>query len=109
MKGTYRITMALPAWTVENLLTLEPLEGGMLEGCLDTGDGTPPIPFTHARWNKQYFQIQFSVGPGQLQLTGSVQGNALSGVVVIDNTPDRLSGSRIREDTETEEKGKRNK
>ena len=32
MRGTYRITMVLPAWTVENLLTLEPLEGGELGG-----------------------------------------------------------------------------
>lgn len=106
MKGTYQITMVLPAWTVENLLTLEPLKGGILEGSLDTGDGTPPISFTHARWNKQYFQIQLSVGPGQLQLTGIVQGETLSGVVVIDDTPDRLSGRRIRENTETEKKGK---
>ena len=95
MKGTYQITMVLPAWTVENLLTLEPLKGGVLEGSLDTGDGTPPISFTHARWNKQYFQIQLSVGPGQLQLTGCVQGETLSGVVVFDDTPDCLSGRRV--------------
>ena len=97
MKGTYQITMVLPAWTVENLLTLEPLKDGVLEGSLDTRDGTPPISFTHARWNKQYFQIELSVGPGQLQLTGTVQGENLSGVVVIDDTPDCLSGRRVRE------------
>ena len=44
MRGTYRITMVLPAWTVENLLTLEPLEGGELGGCLDTLDGNPRFP-----------------------------------------------------------------
>lgn len=94
MRGTYCITMVLPAWTVENLLTLEPLEGGELGGCLDTLDGNPPVPFTHARWNRQFFQISLSVGPGQLQLTGQVENGALSGVVVIEDTPDRLSGRR---------------
>ena len=93
--GTYRITMVLPAWTVENELTLEPREGGFLGGYLDTMDGHPPVEFTHARWNKQYFQIDLAVGPGRLQLTGTAEGDDLSGVVVIEDTPDKLSGKRI--------------
>ena len=94
-KGTYRITMVLPAWTVENELTLDPQENGILGGCLNTMDGHPPVAFTHARWNKQYFQIELAVGPGKLRLTGTVEGDALSGVVVIEDTPDRLSGKKI--------------
>ena len=63
-------------------------------GCLDTLDGNPPVPFTHARWKRQIFQISLSVGPGQLQLTGQVENGALSGVVVIEDTQARLSGRR---------------
>ena len=96
MKGTYHITMVLPAWTVENDLTLIPQKGGRLDGCLDTLDGNPPALFSHATWNKQFFQIDLSVGPGQLQLTGRIDGNLLNGVVVIENTPDSLSGVKIR-------------
>ena len=95
LQGTYRITMVLPAWTVENELSLIPKEGGALEGTLNTLDGNPPVSFSHACWNKNYFQIGLSVGPGQLQLTGSVEGGKMSGVVVIEDTPDRLSGTRI--------------
>lgn len=95
LEGSYHITMVLPAWTVENILTLRPNAEGVLEGSLDTGNKI--VPFTHARWNKNYFQIQLSVGPGHLQLTGTVTGNELSGVVVIEDTPDRLSGTRIEE------------
>ena len=94
IKGTYNIVMVLPMWTVENELILAPREGGKLEGSLNTLDGQPPILFTHARWNKNYFQINLSVGPGQLQLTGTIEGEELSGVVVIEDTPDRLSGKR---------------
>lgn len=96
MNGTYRIRMVLPAWTVENELTLEPGENGELGGSLDTLDGQPPVSFTRGRWNKNYFQIDLSVGPGTLQLTGQVDGDALHGVVVIENTPDSLTGTRIR-------------
>ncbi len=96
MKGIYRIQMVLPAWTVENELTLEPLEGGELAGQLDTLDGKPPVSFTRGRWNHEFFQIDLSVGPGRLQLTGSISGETLSGVVVIEDTPDRLSGVRIK-------------
>lgn len=96
MKGTYRITMVLPVWTVENELTLDPQDGGVLLGCLDTLDGNPAVPFTHGRWNKQFFQISLSVGPGQLQLTGTVEGDALTGVVVIEDTPDLLNGKKIK-------------
>lgn len=96
MNGTYRIRMVLPAWTVENELTLEPNENGELGGSLDTLDGHPPVHFTRGRWNKNYFQIDLSVGPGTLQLTGQVDGDALHGVVVIENTPDSLIGTRIR-------------
>lgn len=95
LQGSYHIIMVLPAWTVENELTLIPREGGALEGTLNTLDGNPPVLFTHARWNKNYFQINLSVGPGQLELTGSVEEGKLSGVVVIEDTPDRLSGTRI--------------
>ena len=96
MNGTYRIRMVLPAWTVENELTLEPGENGELGGSLNTLDGQPPVSFTRGRWNKNYFQIDLSVGPGTLQLTGRVDGDALHGVVVIENTPDSLTGTRIR-------------
>ena len=96
MNGTYRIKMVLPAWTVENELTLEPGENGELGGSLNTLDGQPPVRFTRGRWNKNYFQIDLSVGPGTLQLTGQVDGDALHGVVVIENTPDSLTGTRIR-------------
>ncbi len=106
MKGTYRIAMVLPAWTVENLLTLEPKEGGELGGWLDTLDGNPPVPFAHARWNRQFFQISLAVGPGRLQLTGAVEGEELSGVVVIEDTPDRLSGRRVAPDETGKEKKK---
>ena len=34
MQGIYHIKMVLPAWTVENELTLEPGENGMLGGSL---------------------------------------------------------------------------
>ena len=93
LEGRYHITMVLPAWTVENTLTLRPQAKGVLEGSLDTGNEV--VPFTHARWNKNYFQIQLSVGPGHLQLTGTVHENELTGVVVIEDTPDCLSGFRI--------------
>lgn len=95
LEGSYHITMVLPAWTVENELTLIPKEGGVLEGTLHTLDGNPPVSFSHARWNKNYFQINLSVGPGQLQLSGAVEKDKLSSVVVIEDTPDRLSGTRI--------------
>lgn len=95
LQGTYRITMVLPAWTVENELTLEPQPEGVLSGTLNTMDGNPPVPFTHGRWNKEFFQISLAVGPGQLQLTGTIRGDALDGVVVIEDTPDQLSGTRI--------------
>ena len=55
MQGTYHIKMVLPAWTVENELTLEPGENGLLGGSLNTLDGNPPVPFTRGRWNKNYF------------------------------------------------------
>lgn len=97
LKGTYQITMVLPAWTVENKLTLIPSPNGMLDGYLDTLDGNPPVAFTHAKWNKKYFSIDLSVGPGQLCLTGSVEGDQLAGVVVIEDTPDRLSGKRLNQ------------
>ena len=93
--GTYRITMVLPAWTVENELTLIPKAGGALGGRLDTMNGEAPVGFTHARWNGPCFQIALSVGPGALQLTGRVEGDRLTGVVVMEDTPDRLSGIRI--------------
>lgn len=95
MRGTYRITMVLPAWTVENELTLEPLDGGELGGSLNTMDGHPPVSFTRGRWNKNYFQIDLAVGPGKLQLTGQVEEGKLSGVVVIEDTPDSLTGEKI--------------
>ena len=44
MQGTYHIKMVLPAWTVENELTLEPGENGLLGGSLNTLDGNPPVP-----------------------------------------------------------------
>lgn len=95
MRGTYRITMVLPAWTVENKLTLEPLDGGELGGSLNTMDDHPPVSFTRGRWNKNYFQIDLAVGPGKLQLTGQVEEGKLSGVVVIEDTPDSLTGEKI--------------
>ena len=97
LKGTYRITMVLPAWTVENKLTLISDENGVLGGQLDTLDGHPPVSFTQAKWNKNYFSIDLSVGPGQLRLTGSVDGDNLTGVVVIEETPDSLSGKRLNQ------------
>ena len=45
MQGTYHIKMVLPAWTVENELTLEPGENGLLGGSLNTLDGNPPVPW----------------------------------------------------------------
>jgi hypothetical protein len=95
LQGTYHITMVLPAWTVENDLTLIPQPNGVLGGTLDTLDGNPPVSFACGRWNKEFFQIGLAVGPGQLQLTGRVRGDTLDGVVVIEDTPDQLSGTRI--------------
>ena len=95
LRGTWRITMVLPVWTVVNELTLTPEAGGVLNGSLNTMDGNAPIPITHGRWNKNHFLIRLSVGPGQLLLTGTMQGDALSGVVVIDDTPDLLTGTKI--------------
>lgn len=95
LQGTYRITMVLPAWTVDNELTLLPREGGVLEGSLNTLDGNPPISITGGRWNKNFFQIFLAVGPGRLELAGRIDGEQLSGVVIIENTPDSLSGTRI--------------
>ena len=92
LEGKYHITMVLPMWTVENTLTLHPGPEGQLDGTLDTG--TETANFTGGRWNKNYFQIDLAVGPGKLQLTGMVNGDELTGVVVIDRTPDRLSGTR---------------
>lgn len=97
LKGKFKITMALPAWTVENELTLDPRENGELAGALDTLDGGAPIPLTRGRWNKNYFQILLTVGPGRLELTGKVEGDALAGTVVIEDTPDELRGSRVKE------------
>lgn len=96
LTGVYRITMTLPAWTVENELTLLPEENGVLGGSLNTLDGSPPIPFTRGRWNKNCFQLDAAVGPGRLQLTGRVEGGVLGGVVVIEDTPDLLRGARIQ-------------
>lgn len=95
LNGTYHITMVLPAWTVENDLTLCPEADGVLNGTLDLLNGEPLVRFTHGRWNKNFFQIDLSVGPGQLQLTGTVEGDVLSGVVTIQDTPDCLSGIRV--------------
>lgn len=98
MKGTYHITMVLPAWTVENELTLEPREDGVLDGMLDTLDPQNPQPvskFTSGRWNKNFFRITLSVGPGTLELTGRVEHGKITGTVYIDNTPDELSGYKI--------------
>ena len=96
LKGTFAVTMVLPAWTVENDLILEPSEGGELKGRLDTKNGdNPMVEFTRGRWNKEYFSIELSVGPGQLLLTGKVTGDALEGVVIIEDTPDSLTGKRI--------------
>lgn len=94
LAGSYQIKMVLPAWTVENTLTLCPRADGVLDGTLDTGDGC--VPFTHARWNGTYFHIALSVGPGQLLLTGSVSGGELKGVVIIDDTPDCLCGTKLQ-------------
>lgn len=96
MQGTYHIKMVLPAWIVENELTMEPGENGMLGGSLNTLDGNPPVPFTWGRWNKNYFRIDLAVGPGTLQLTGQVDGDVLHGVVVIEDTPDSLTGTKIK-------------
>ena len=95
MNGKYQITMVLPAWTVENELVLTAKDNGELDGYLDTLNGDPPVPFTYARWNKNYFAIELAVGPGQLRLTGTVMGDNLTGVVVIEDTPDQLIGKRI--------------
>lgn len=97
LSGTYRVTLVLPAWTVENELTLIPREAGSLEGTLNTLDGNPPVPFTSGRWNKNFFQIFLAVGPGQLELTGRIDGSQLHGVVIIENTPDSLSGTKIEQ------------
>lgn len=107
MRGIYHITMVLPAWTVENELTLLPRENGQLDGQLDTLDPNNPQPishFTSGRWNKEFFRVTLSVGPGTLELVGQVKGETLSGVVVIDNTPDSLTGYRIPSTTEEKEK-----
>ena len=95
MKGTFKVTMVLPAWTVENELTLEPKENGVLDGYLNTMDGNPAVSFTRGKWNKEYFQISLSVGPGSLQLTGQVTGDELKGVVIIEDTPDSLTGTLV--------------
>ncbi|MBR1780718.1 MAG: hypothetical protein IJ751_04865 [Oscillospiraceae bacterium] len=94
-QGRFRVTLVLPRWTVENVLTLLPREGGALEGSLDTLDGHPPTAFTDGRWNKDSFFIRLAVGPGALLLTGRVEGDQLTGTVVIDDTPDHLTGTRI--------------
>ena len=44
MQGTYHIKMVLPAWIVENELTMEPGENGMLGGSLNTLDGIRRCP-----------------------------------------------------------------
>ena len=95
LKGTYKIKMVLPAWTVENEITLAPEEGGRLLGKLNTMDDNPPISFSKGYWNKEYFKICLQVGPGQLELTGKVTDGKLEGVVVIEDTPDSLTGTKI--------------
>ena len=77
-------------------LTLEPGENGLLGGSLNTLDGNPPVSFIRGRWNRNYFQIDLAVGPGTLQLTGQVDGDVLHGVVVIEDTPDSLTGTKIK-------------
>lgn len=96
--GKYKITMVLPAWTVENELELIPEENGVLKGTLNTMNddaGNSIVSFRAGFWNKDFFQVALSVGPGNLELVGKVENDKLTGVVIIENAPDSLTGIRI--------------
>jgi hypothetical protein len=96
--GKYKITMVLPAWTVENELELIPEANGILTGTLNTMNGDPEtsmVSFNTGFWNKDFFQVTLSVGPGNLELVGKIENNAISGVVIIESTPDALTGIRV--------------
>lgn len=99
LAGSYKITFVLPRATIENIITFIPTErkdkdGYVLEGNLDTG-GQGAIEFSAGYYKGDYFAVNLSVGPGDLAFTGSVQGDGLSGVVLIDNCPDKLEGTRV--------------
>lgn len=99
LAGSYKIKFVLPRGTPENVITLIPTEkkdkdGYVLEGWLDTG-GQGKIKFGSGYCNGDYFVVSLSVGPGTLTFTGAVSGDRLDGVVLIDNCPDKLEGTRV--------------
>jgi len=96
--GKYKVTLVLPAWTVENELELIPEDNGVLKGTLNTMNGDAEnsvVSFSKGFWNKDFFQISLTVGPGKLELVGKVEHETITGVVIIDHTPDSLTGIRI--------------
>ena len=96
MQGIYHIKMVPPAWTVEKRADAGTGRERPAWRQPEYAGWQPPVPLHPGTLEQKLFPDRSGNRSRKVQLTGQVDDDALHGVVVIEDTPDSLTGTKIK-------------